>query len=325
MKKKYIIAIDLGGTNLKLGLLDLALKIRDRETLSTVDFSQKQSLIKAIVSSVNNIILNNRLKRNNILGLGLGLPGPIDVERGIVHFFPNIPGWHDVKLKKILEKSLGLTVFMDNDGNLAALAEYKLGAAKDAKNAICITLGTGVGGGIIIEGNLYRGSSFAAGEIGHIPINEKGNECNCGGIGCLESYIGNRRIMQEAKRIFKRDISLEEVSKLAKNKNKKAIKIWARIGVQLGVGLVGIVNVLNPDCIIIGGGVAKAGRLLFNKVSETILKRAMVVQAGAVCVRKAKLGSDAGIIGAALFVKEEISHQLITHNSRLKTKNEVIY
>jgi glucokinase len=305
MAKKQIIGIDLGGTNLKLALLDLSFKIRNRETLSTANFSQKESLIAAIVYSVNKIIKNNRLKKIDILGAGLGLPGPIDVERGLVHFFPNIPGWNEVNLKKILEKRLKLPVFIDNDANLMALAEYKLGAAKGSKNAVCLTLGTGVGGGIIIEGHLYRGSSFAAGEIGHVPINEKGPECNCGGLACLESYIGNRRIMRKAKRILGRDVSLEELSQLAKNNNKKAIKIWTQAARQLGVALVGIVNVLNPDCIVIGGGVANAGRILFDKVEETILSRAMIVQARRVKVLKSKLGNNAGIIGAALLVKDK--------------------
>lgn len=320
MNKKYIIAIDLGGTNLKIALLgpsflcgkryrkdypgglDLGFKIRDKETLSTSNFSQKESLIKAIVSSVHNIIVNNKLIKSDILGVGLGLPGPIDVDKGIVHFFPNIPGWCEVNLKKILEKSLKLTVFMDNDANLMALAEYRLGAAKGSQNAVCLTLGTGVGAGIIIGGKLYRGSSFAAGEIGHMPINEKGPECNCGGYACLESYIGNLRIMQEVKKVFKRQISLEELSRMAKSNNKKAIRIWSIVGQRLGLALVGVVNLLNPDCIVIGGGMANAGSILFDKVEETILSRAMIVQARAVKVRKAKLGNDAGIIGAALLV-----------------------
>jgi len=307
MTKRYIIGIDLGGTNLRIALFGLGFKIIDRKNLNTANFGQKERLIAAIVDSVNNIIENNRLIKNNILGVGLGLPGPIDVNRGVVHFFPNIPGWCEVNLKKILEKNLKLQVFMDNDANLMALAEYKLGAAKGSKNAVCLTLGTGVGGGIIIEGNLYRGSSFTAGEIGHMPINERGPECNCGGFACLESYIGNRRIMREAQRIFKRDeVSLEELSRMAYHNNKKAARIWSGVGERLGVALVSVVNLLNPDCIVIGGGLANAGRILFDKVEETILTRAMIVQARAVKVRKAKLGNGAGTIGAAILVKENI-------------------
>jgi glucokinase len=304
MSKKYIIGIDLGGTNLKVGLLDLSFKIRDRLNLSTANFLRKEILIAAIVNSIDKIIKANRLRKTDILGVGLGLPGPIDADKGIVHFFPNIPGWLEVGLQKILEKKLKLPVFIDNDANLMALAEYKLGAAKTAKNAVCLTLGTGVGAGIIIEGKLYRGSTFAAGEIGHMPINEKGPECKCGGYACLEAYIGNLRIMRQAQKIFKRKISLEELSRLARH-NKKAARIWSVVAERLGLALVSVINLLNPDCIVIGGGVANAGRILFDKVEETILTRAMLVQARAVNIRKAKLGNDAGIIGAAILVKDK--------------------
>jgi len=191
MPSKFIIGIDLGGTNLKIALLDLRYQIKDKEVLNTQKFIKKENLICAIIDSINKIIENNKLSRANILGVGLGLPGPIDYEKGIVHFFPNIPGWREVKLKTILERKLRLPVFVDNDAKLMSLAEYKLGAAKGSRNTVCITLGTGVGGGIIINGSLYRGVSNASGEIGHMPINEKGPRCNCGGRACLETYIGN--------------------------------------------------------------------------------------------------------------------------------------
>ncbi len=304
MAKNFIIGVDLGGTNLKIALLDLKYKIRDREVLSTKRLIKKESLIQAIIDSINKIIENNQLDRVNILGIGLGLPGPIDVKKGIVHFFPNIPGWKEVDLKRILNKKLRLPVFLDNDANLMCLAEHKLGAAKGAKNALCLTLGTGVGGGIIIDGNLYRGSTNAAGEIGHFPINEKGPRCNCGGIACLEVYIGNNSIVREAKRLFKREISPEELSYLAKKQNRRALAIWSNVSRQLGIALVGAVNFLNPDCIVIGGGIANAGSILFDKVREIISRQAMVVQARHVKVFKARLGNDAGLIGAAILVKE---------------------
>lgn len=303
---KFIIGIDLGGTNLKVALIDLKYKIRYKEVLSTKKFITKQSLICAIIDSINKIIKNSHLNRPHILGIGLGLPGPIDVKKGIVHFFPNIPGWKEVNLKNILEKRLNLPVFLDNDANLMSLAEFKLGVAKAFKNAVCLTLGTGVGGGLIIDATLYRGSTFASGEIGHIPINEKGPVCNCGGIACLETYIGNKKILRDAKKLFKRNISLEELSELAKHKNKKAINIWSKVAQHLGVALVGIVNLLNPDVIVIGGGVAEAGKVLFDKIRETIAKQAMPVQARHVKVLKAKLGNDAGLLGAAILVREGV-------------------
>ncbi|MDD5595265.1 MAG: ROK family protein [Candidatus Omnitrophica bacterium] len=304
MVKNYIITIDLGGTNLRIALLNLKYRIIAKKVLSTRRFHKKESLILAIVESVKDFLKSSNLSNRQILGLGLGLPGPIDAEKGLVHFFPNIPGWKEVHLKSILQKKLNLPVFLDNDANLMALAEYKLGAARGARNALCLTLGTGVGGGIIIDGNLYRASSFAAGEIGHLPINEHGPKCNCGGVACLEAYIGNNRIKAMARKIFKREISLEELSNLAQRKNKKAKGIWLEVGKHLGVALVGVVNLLNPDCIVIGGGVANAGKILFDRVKEIVAKQAMATQAKHVKIFKAKLGSDAGLIGAAVLVRQ---------------------
>jgi glucokinase len=306
MPAKFIVGIDLGGTNLKIALLDLKYRIKYKEVLNTRKFIKKENLISAIIDSINKVIDNNNLSRANILGIGLGLPGPIDYERGVVHFFPNIPGWKEVGLKTILERRLRLPVFVDNDAKLMSLAEYKLGAAKGSRNAVCITLGTGVGGGIILNGNLYRGSSNASGEIGHMPINEKGPRCNCGGRACLETYIGNNRILKEARRMFRRDITLEELSYLARKQNRQAQTIWLKIAGRLAVALVGAVNLLNPDCIVIGGGVAGAGEILFDNIRKIIARQAMSVQARQVKVFKAKLGNNAGLIGAAILVRENI-------------------
>lgn len=304
MTKKFIISIDLGGTNLKAALLDLNYKIIDRETLSTRSFMQKEDLIMGIVHSVNRFIKYNNLSKAQILGIGLGLPGPVDAKRGIVHFFPNIPGWKEVRLKNILEKKLDLAVFLDNDAKLMTLAEHKLGAAKGWLNVLCMTLGTGIGGGIIINGKLYRGFNNAAGEIGHLAINEKGAYCNCGSYGCLEAYIGSRRIINRAKKTFKRNITLEELSQLALKRNRAAIDIWRQTGSHLGFALASVVNLLNLDAIVIGGGVAKAGKVLFNSIKETLTSQSMSVQGKHVNICKAKFGNEAGLIGAAIMVKE---------------------
>jgi len=304
MNKKFIIGIDLGGTNLKVALLDLNYRIKDKEILSTRSFMEKDHLISGIVHAVNRFIKYNSLSKAEILGVGLGLPGPTDAKNGVVHFFPNIPGWKEVKLRDILRKKLGLAVFLDNDAKLMTIAEHKLGAAKGFNNVLCMTLGTGIGGGLIINGKLYRGFNNAAGEVGHMPINEKGAACNCGALGCLEAYVGNRKIGLEAKKSFKRNITLEELSELAEKHNKIAIDVWCRIGGHLGFALAGVVNLLNLDAIVIGGGVAKAGRVLFDNISKALKNQAMIVQAKRVRILKAKLGSEAGIIGAAIMVKE---------------------
>lgn len=307
MAKKFIIAIDLGGTNLKCALLSRSLKIKARSSFSTKSFDNKHKLIQGIVDAIDSLILTQRLKRCSILGVGIGLPGPIDTLKGRVHFLPNIPGWKEVELKKIMEQKTKLPVFIDNDAKLMTLAEHQAGAARKYSNALCLTLGTGVGGGLIINDLLYRGPDNAAGEAGHLPgFNEKGLLCGCGARGCLETYVGNRKIIQDAQKLFGPQVTLEKVSRLAQNNNPKAINFWSQVGKKLGLALSGMVNLLNLEVIVIGGGVACAGRVLLESIRQTILLRAMRVQARRVRVVRAQLGVDAGIIGAGYLVKERL-------------------
>lgn len=306
MVKKFIIGIDLGGTNLKCALLDGNLKIKARSSFNTKSFNNKEKLIQGIAFAVNSFILSRKLKKETILGLGIGVPGPVDTFKGIVHFLPNIPGWKEVRLKQILEQKVNLPVFIDNDAKLMALAEYRIGAARGYENCLCLTLGTGVGAGLIINGTLYRGSDNAAGEFGHIPLNQSGPLCGCGSQACLETYIGNSAIIKEARKLFGQRITLERVSLMAKNNSIKAIALWGEVGKKLGLALSGVINLLNLDAIVIGGGVADAGRVLFANTKQTINQRAMKVQAKRVRLFKAKLGADAGMIGAGYLVKERL-------------------
>ncbi|MDD5282034.1 MAG: ROK family protein [Candidatus Omnitrophica bacterium] len=306
MVKHFIIAIDLGGTNLKCALLDSALKIKAKSCFSTKSFNNKQKLIGGIIDSINSFILKLNLTKNSILGVGIGLPGPVDTAKGVVHFLPNIPGWKEVGLKNILEKIIKLPVFIDNDAKLMALAEHKSGSAKGYSNVLCLTLGTGVGGGLIIGNSLYRGRDNAAGEVGHIPLNERGPVCGCGSEACLEVYVGNARIIEDARKLFGSKITLEEVSRLAQGDNIKAMKFWDEVGGKIGLALSGIVNLLNLDAIVIGGGISSAGNALFKSVKYTILARAMSVQAKRVRIFKAKLANNAGIIGAGYLVRERL-------------------
>ncbi|MFA6358552.1 MAG: ROK family protein [Candidatus Omnitrophota bacterium] len=306
MIKRFVIGIDLGGTNLKCALLDSSLRIKVKTFFNTKSFNNKEKLIQGIADSINSFILDRGINKSAILGIGMGLPGPVDTFKGIVHFLPNIPGWKEVNVKTNLERKTKLPVFVDNDAKLMCLAESKSGQAAGYRNVLCLTLGTGVGGGLIINNSLYRGNDNAAGEFGHLPINEKGPKCGCGSQACLETYIGNNAIIKEALKVFGPGISLEKISQLAKQNNAKAIKFWNEIGKKLGLALSGVINLLNLDAVVIGGGVSCAGESLFHSVKETILKRAMSVQAKRVKIFKAKLGIDAGIIGAGYLVKERL-------------------
>lgn len=301
--RKFIIGIDLGGTNTKIGLV-AGNNIVSNRILNTKEYPSKNKLIDAIVETIKDIIKSHCLHKSNIKAIGMGVPGLVDYSRGFVYYLPNISGWRNTPLKKIMQKKTGLPIFIDNDVNALALAELHLGAGKNVKNFVVLTLGTGVGGGIVADGRLYRGANFCAGEAGHIPINESGPKCNCGGRGCLERYIGNKYILQQAKHIInKSDITLEDLGRLAKNGNKRALAVWQKVGRRLGVALSGIVNFFNPQKIIIGGGIANVGSVLFDEIRRTIHKRAMPVPRQAVSVVKSRLGKNSGILGCAYLVE----------------------
>ncbi len=303
---QFVLGIDVGATNIKFGLVDSSGKITATSHLVTRDFlSHKTKLINALLDECAILFKKNRFNINNLLGVGVGLPGLVDVTRGIVRFLPNIPGWKDVPLKKIMEEKLRIPIFLDNDVNLITLGEWKFGAGRGIPNMVCVALGTGVGSGLILDNKLYRGEGFTAGELGHVPLNEKGPKCNCGGWACLEQYVGNKPLQKKAAGLFKDNrIQLEEVDRLAEQGNPKALKFWHQIAEQIGCGLVSVVNLLNPRRIIIGGGVSNAYRHIFPVIRETIRKRAMSVPARMVEVVRAQLGNKAGLLGAYALVND---------------------
>jgi glucokinase len=315
MRSEITFGIDLGGTNTKIGLFKNERKFIDQVILATRQQKTKEELIDKITDNIDALIKKHLKDKSQVKAIGIGVAGPVDFKKGFIHELVNVPGWKEVPLKKILTKKTGIETFLDNDVNLVTLGEQKYGAGKGAKNMICITLGTGVGGGLIIDGKLYRGSNYTAGEIGHIPINVEGPKCNCGGIACLERYVGNKYIVQQAKDLLekKQDSKILELAEgdlsnitpkllhqAASSGDKLAISIWTQTGVYIGVALAGLVNVLNPERIVIGGGVAKAGDILFNSIKETVNKRAMKTASESVKMLPAELGDQAGIIGASI-------------------------
>jgi glucokinase len=318
---RYLIGVDIGGTNIKLALVDKKARLRGKRTFSTTSFKGKSALINGIVSQIEDLISSQGLKKKDIIGVGMGAPGAVDIRTGTVHYLTNIPDWREVPLGSILTERLGIPVFVDNDVNVMALGEVYFGAARGALNLLCITIGTGVGGGLILDGKLYRGSSYAAGEFGHVPINEDGPKCKCGGRACIEAYAGNSYIVRDViarikggqktliKKIVKGDLSKitpEIISEADHKGDRFAKKVWMDVGEKIGIGLAGVVNLLNMEKIVIGGGVAEAGKILFDSIKRTINKRAMKLPAKTVKIVKAKLGYDAGLIGAATLVLYEL-------------------
>jgi len=318
--RKYYIGIDLGGTNTKIALLGRKFDILKKLSFPTASKKRPSSVITAIKNAIDDILNTQRSCLKEVIGIGIGVAGLVNTRKGFIYNLVNIPGWRGLDIKKALEKITKVPVYADNDANVMALAEFYKGAGKTCKNLICVTLGTGVGGGIILNGKIYRGSTFSAGEIGHIPLNEEGPRCNCGGTACIETYIGNRYMMKELTRKIKRggktvlkemvkkdfsDLTPELLYKAAKRGDKLARDFWKELGTKLGIALTGLVNVFNPDSVIIGGGVADAGEFLFAPIRKVIKARAMEVQKKHVRILKAELGQDAGLVGAGILVETE--------------------
>ncbi len=308
--KKTIIGIDLGGTNIKSVLLDAATRgILGQASRPTQAEAGVARVVENIARVVEGHLSEARRIGRRVIGAGVGSAGLVD--RGVVRNSPNLPGWQGaVPLRRLLDKRLSqhrLPIVIENDVNAFVLAEQRLGAARDLENVIGLTLGTGVGGGIIIDGKLYRGTTGGAGELGHMVIKHDGPRCKCGNTGCLESLVGSQAIVNRyndlrfrAHQRLSNDITVAEIAANARRRDALAVQALAETGRLLGIGLANLVNIFNPQAIVIGGGVAQAGRLILMPAIAEMRTRAMPYNARGVKVLKAKLGELAGAIGASL-------------------------
>ena len=297
------IGIDFGGTTIKSALVQGGAILDRGEIIDTA----KHRTADAIISELLRVIAAMRKAHPEIEAVGIGLPGFVDSTNGIVHELTNVQGWDEVALVALLREKTGLRAVIENDANAMAYGEFIHGAAKGARNAICVTLGTGVGGGLILEGRLYRGSRLAAGEIGHMSIDSHGPRGVYGTPGDLETYVGNRQIAERAERLYTasgQDRPLEkctpaDIAALAGQGDRIAIALWDAIGTDIGAALADGVWLLNPDTIVIGGGIAAAGDIVIAPIRRTICERTSDLFHERLRVVPATLGNDAGIIGAA--------------------------
>ena len=300
---KTAIGIDFGGTSVKPGVVRDGKIIECAERIPTRNHANAESLLGAVVRAVEEL----RAKHPGVCALGAGLPGIVDSVNGRVSVLTNVPGWVDVGLTDLLEERTGLPATIDNDANAATYAEWLFGAGRDALNVVMVTLGTGVGGGLILDGQLYRGSQLGAGEIGQMTIDPHGLPGHYGNFGALEKYVGNNQIAQRAQALYRESgltKSEEECSplaleQLANSGDAVAREVWEEVGFHLGATLCDVVWLLNPDRIVIGGGVAKAGEYVFGPIRKTIAERTMKIFHEKLEIVPAVLGNDAGIIGSA--------------------------
>lgn len=315
--KKYRIGLDVGGTNIKIALVDTQGEISYSNSIPTRAEMGYEYTINNMKQAIKDLMQETKIDKNSIEGIGFGFPGQIDYKNGIVRLAPNIPGWVNVPIAQEIEKEFGITTRVDNDVKCATLGELKFGAGKGSENLVCITVGTGIGSGIVINGKLVRGASNAAGEIGHIKLEmHSTNICGCGDTGCFEAMASGPEIVAIAQDYIRGgkstkfremanggEITPYIVSEAAKQGDAVAKRIFTIMGERLGIGLASVVNLLNPEKIIIGGGVADAGDILFNPIKETIRKRTLSVSGDAVEIVPAQLGNSAGVIGASLLVE----------------------
>ena len=308
--KDLFVGLDLGGTWLKYGVAGADGKLIHKGKKP----SHGQDSREVIFGVMEEAIAELRAKTENVgvlRAIGVGSPGIVDYEQGkLVGGAPNLPHWEGADIRGELSKRTGLEVYADNDANVMALAETRLGAGRGARNALFLTLGTGIGGGILIDGELYRGSWFAGAELGHVPIKFDGRKCNCGNFGCIEQYASAPGMVQtyselcaKAGRTCPEDVTTEHIFAVA-GEDAEAAETIRLTAYYLGVALSGFTNVFNPEVIVIGGGVAEAGDAFIRMVEEETKRLAMRESGSRLRVVRAQMGNDAGTVGAILLAAE---------------------
>ena len=304
----YAFGVDIGGTTVKLGLFDREGCVLDKWEIPTVKDNEGASILPDVAKSILAKMKEKSIGEDDLEGIGIGVPGAVDNEGTLVGGAVNI-GWKSFNIPKVMNAYINVPVKAANDANSAAFGEMWQGGGKGYTNMVAVTLGTGVGGGIIVDGEIITGATGAAGEIGHIHIEDSETDvCGCGNQGCLEQYASATGVVRLAKRRLAEDdkstvlregtLSAKSVFDAVKNGDEVAIEIAERFGRYLGKGLALVANVVNPEVFVIGGGVSKAGEILLSFV-EPELQKYIFPASRNVKLALAQLGNDAGIYGAA--------------------------
>ena len=323
-EKKYSIGVDLGGTNIVCAIVNYQGKIVNRLKVPTLAERGKEATIKRIIETIHENIVQSSVVPDDIIGIGIGAPGPLDVKRGMINFAPNLPGWRDVPLRKILEDEFNMKVVLENDANAAAWGERCFGAGQGVNNLVCFTLGTGIGGGIIIDGKIYHGNNYGAAELGHMTVNKDGPRCNCGNYGCLEAYSSatgiKNRIKNRIREGIKSDFLNFDEDKLFESLRLKSIFEAARKGDRLtsivveeaisylGIAIANITNILNPEMVVLVGGITNEGEKLLIPLKGEVKKRAFYSNYKSLKIVIGELGGNAGVLGAAALLWISTDH-----------------
>ena len=317
MTPREAIGVDLGGTKMAVGVVDSDQHIHYEGKESSIGLTEEK-----LVADLGRELLEARDARPDVLCAGLGIPATIDHDRGVAIQAVNLE-ISDVPLRDLMREKLGLPVYIDNDANLAALAEFLFGAGRGGRNVVMLTIGTGIGGGLILDGEIYRGTTGSAAELGHIVVEEDGPPCqgNCPNHGCVETFASGTAIAREGRKVAERqpDSALgkaladgpivgKTVTDLAINGDPLAREIVADAGRYLGVALASLANIFDPDVIVIGGGVSVVGDLMLDPAREELTSRALPPM-NRTPVQLAELGPEAGMIGAAAMALIELDKE----------------
>jgi len=312
--QKFAVGVDLGGTSIKLGIVSVEGHIEEKISVDTCASEGPAAVIRQIKKGITQLLSNNAYK---IQGIGVGAPGIVALKKGTVENPPNLPGWGKIHLGQILEEKFRMKVFVENDANAAAVGEFIFGAGKKLDSFVMVTLGTGVGGGIIVNGELFRGEYGGAGEIGHLSIDMNGSPCNCGSIGCIEAYLGNRYLIQRVVHQLPNhtDSKINDliqgnpekltpliISKAAELNDAYALAVIDEFARYLGCALASVANLLDIPNFIVGGGVSGFGERLYSLAQKTMTERVLVPLKDRITLKPSKLKNDAGIQGASALV-----------------------
>lgn len=307
------IGLDLGGTNLKYALGTGSGDLLVRFSKPSMALAKQDKIFENMFSAVEQLMGEATARDETVVAIGIGSPGCVDFEAGrLLGSTPNFEDWTNAPIKKRFEERFGLPTWVDNDANMMALAESRKGAGRGYRSVLCATLGTGIGGGMVINGELYRGSHYSAAEIGHIVIEINGRPCNCGNRGCLEAYAAAPAIVDRYRKKLKRfgvrfdieGLNTETIFLKAQLNEDLAKETILETCDYLGTGLASVANVIDPDLIILGGGVAEAGNEFIQRIEQAVKQNAIGAIAEKIRVVKGMLNVDAGIIGAILLAAE---------------------
>lgn len=313
---KYVVGVDLGGTKISTALADFEGNVLAQSIIPTNAHEGEERVLERIINTIQSVIKEGEVNLEDVKAIGIGSPGPLDSQKGIIIKTPNLP-FTNFNLVRPLEVKFGVPVFLDNDANVAAIGEYMLGAGRGKKNMVYFTVSTGVGGGAIVDGNIYRGNTSNALEIGHTTVAPFGPRCGCGNVGCLEAVSSGTAIGKRGREAVttKVETSLKdyenvtsyEVFKEAEKGDAVAKDIIEDALSYLGIGIANAISIFDPEMVVIGGGVSKAGDIVFERVREVVKKRCFKSMSDACEIVPAGLGTDAGVIGAVALALLELS------------------